>query len=92
MITNPNILTKDKNTHRFMEKFYIEEVTVSNTFNEPRTVTLKLPYTSLQTLMDIVQYYEEHKTKLIKESYVRGGNPTVSDAYEKYQILLKLYE
>jgi hypothetical protein len=79
----------------FLEKYHVDTVKVSSdTFlgKDGKKVTIELPYSSLLNIMDIVEFYEKYTYELLNESHVRGSNEVVNNAYERYQILLKLYQ
>lgn len=81
----------DKQT-KFMDTFHIENVNISHTSFQTKKVTLEMPYNSLTTIMSIVESYEELVNDNIHEKFIRERNSEVKDMYEKYKILLKLYE
>lgn len=77
---------------KFLDTFLIEEVKVTHKSYETKIVTIKLPYNSLETIMNIVESYETLINENIREGIIRKNNPIVNEMYEKYKILLKMYE
>jgi NAD kinase len=54
------------------------------------TVIIKISDTDLKKMLESVDKFEEMNKKHYADMYVRDSNPTVQNAYEKYQMFLEI--
>lgn len=54
------------------------------------TLVVKINETNFKRMIELVDKFEEMNKKHYADVYVRESNPTVQQAYEKYQMFLEL--
>ena len=77
-----------ENRYRTAESLQL--INMSDHYQIETMLTVKINETNLKKMLASVDKFEELNKKHYEDMYVRVSNPTVTAAYEKYQMFLEL--